>query len=160
MLNSFSHVRLFATLWAVVRQTSLSMGFSRQDYWSGLPYSLPWDLPDPGIKIVSSATPSMQVGSLPLSHQGNLYIQWNSSKTETESQIQKTNQWLPLGASLVVQLVKNFPAMQENWVQCLTWEDLLEKKMAPHSSILAWRIPWTEKSGGLQSMGSQRVGHN
>ena len=59
----------------------------------------------------------------------------------------------------MAQLVKNFPAMQENWVQSLSWEDLLEKKMAPHSSILAWRIPWTEKSGGLQSTGSQRVGH-
>ena len=57
-------------------------------------------------------------------------------------------------------MVKNLPAMQETQVQSLGWEDSLEKGMAIHSSILAWRIPWTEEPGGLQSMGSQRVGHN
>ena len=57
-------------------------------------------------------------------------------------------------------MVKNLPAMQETQVQSLGWEDSLEKGMATHSSILAWRIPWTEEPGGLQSMGSQRVGHN
>ena len=56
------------------------------------------------------------------------------------------------------QTVKNPPAMQETWVQSLGREDLLEKEMATHSSILAWRIPWMEEPGGLQSMGSQRVG--
>ena len=60
-----------------------------------------------------------------------------------------------------VQMVKNLPAMQETWVRSLGQEDPLEKKgMATHSSILAWRIPWIEESGGLQSMGSQRIGHN
>jgi len=58
-------------------------------------------------------------------------------------------------ASLVAQTVKNLPAMKETWVQSLGWEDPLEKGMAAHSSVLAWRIPWTEKPGGLQSMGSQ-----
>ena len=53
--------------------------------------------------------------------------------------------------------VKNPPTVQEMWVQSLGWEDLLEKGMATHSSILAWRIPWTEEPGGLQSMGSQRI---
>ena len=62
-------------------------------------------------------------------------------------------------ASLVAQLVKNLPAVQETQVQSLGWEDPLEKGMATHSSILAWRIPWTEKPSGPQSMGSQRVGH-
>ena len=57
--------------------------------------------------------------------------------------------------SLVAQLVKNLLAMQETWVQFLGWEDSLEKETATHSSILAWRIPWTEEPGGLQSMGSQ-----
>ena len=61
---------------------------------------------------------------------------------------------------LVAQTVKNPPAMQETWVLCLVWEDLLEKEMGIHSSILAWRIPWTEKPGGLQSMGSKRIGHD
>ena len=64
------------------------------------------------------------------------------------------------GASLVVQMVKNLPAVWEDQVRSLGWEDSLEKKMATHSSIFAWRIPWTEEPGGLQSMGSQRVGHN
>ena len=50
--------------------------------------------------------------------------------------------------------------MRETWVRSLGWEDPLEKGMVTHSSILAWRIPWTEKSGGLQTMGLQRVGHN
>ena len=54
-------------------------------------------------------------------------------------------------ASLVDQLVKNLPAMLETWVQSLGWEDPLEKGMATHSGILAWRIPWTEELGGLQS---------
>ena len=61
------------------------------------------------------------------------------------------------GASLVAQMVKNLPAMQETQVLSLGWEDPLEKGMATHSSILAWRIPWTEEPGGLQFMGLQRV---
>ena len=63
-------------------------------------------------------------------------------------------------ASLVAQRVKNLPAMWETWVQSLGWEDPLEEGVATHSSILAWRIPWTEEPGGLQSMGSHRVGHD
>ena len=55
----------------------------------------------------------------------------------------------------MAQTVKNLPAMKETWVQSLGWEDPLEKGMATHSSVLAWRIPWTEKPGGLQSVGSQ-----
>ena len=56
--------------------------------------------------------------------------------------------------------LKCLPAMWETWVRFLGREDPLEKEMAAHSSILAWRIPWTEEPGGLQSTGSQRVGHN
>ena len=63
-------------------------------------------------------------------------------------------------ASLVAQTVKNLPAMQETWVQSLGQEDPLEEEMATHSSILAWKIPWTEEPGRLQSEGSQRVGHD
>ena len=62
-------------------------------------------------------------------------------------------------ASLVAQMVKNLPAM-ETQVGSLSREDPLEKGMAAHSSILAWRIPWTEELGGLQSMGSHRVGYD
>ena len=60
-------------------------------------------------------------------------------------------------------VVKNLLAMQkmqETWARSLGWEDTLEEGMATHSSIFAWRIPWTEKLGGLQSMGSPRVGHD
>ena len=60
----------------------------------------------------------------------------------------------------MAQRVKRLPAIQETWVQSLDQEDPLEKEMATHSSTLAWKIPWTEKPGRLQSMGSQRVGHN
>ena len=64
------------------------------------------------------------------------------------------------GTSLVAQIVKNLPAMQESWVRSLGQESPQKKGMAIHSSIPAWRIPWTEEPGGLQTMGSQRVGHN
>ena len=60
----------------------------------------------------------------------------------------------------MAQRLKHLPAMRETWVRSLGQEDPLEKEMATHSSILAWRIPWTEEHGGLQSTGSQRVGHN
>ena len=63
-------------------------------------------------------------------------------------------------ASLVAQRLKHLPAMWETQVRSLGQEDPLEKEMATHSSILAWRIPWTEEPGRLQSTGSQRVGHN
>ena len=63
-------------------------------------------------------------------------------------------------ASLVAQSVKNLPAIWETQVQSMGWEDPLEKEMANHSSTLAWKILWTEESGGLQSMGSQRVGQD
>ena len=62
--------------------------------------------------------------------------------------------------SLVAQTVKRLPTMPETRVRTLGREDLLEKEMATHSSILAWRIPWTEEPAGLQSMGLQRVGHD
>ena len=64
-----------------------------------------------------------------------------------------------IGASLVAQ-VKHLPTMQESGVRSLGWEDPLEKEMATHSSILAWKIPWMEEHGRLQSMGLQRVGHD
>ena len=83
--------------------------------------------------------------------------------TASHSQGRKRYHYYRQRASLVAQLLKNLPALQETWVRSL-WslgqEDPLEKEMATHSSTLAWKIPWTEKPGGLQSMGSQRAGHN
>ena len=66
-------------------------------------------------------------------------------------------------ASQVAQWVKNLPAMQETqdmWIQSLGWEDPLEEEMVTHSNILAWKTPWTEEPGGLQSIRLQRVGHD
>ena len=66
----------------------------------------------------------------------------------------------PMLTSLVAQTVKHLSKMLETWVRSLGWEDLLEKEMAIHSSTIAWKTSWTEKLGRLQSMGSQRVGHD
>ena len=60
----------------------------------------------------------------------------------------------------MAQMVKSLPTMLDTWVQSLDWDDLLKKEIATHSSILAWKIPWTQEPGGLQSMGSQRVRHD
>ena len=68
--------------------------------------------------------------------------------------------YIHMWASLMAQMVKNLPAMQETWVLPLGWEDHVKKGMTTYSSILAWRFPWTEEPDGVQSMGSQRVGHN
>ena len=103
---------------------------------------------------------------LPQSHQDAKCRLWappHFSRLDSESQADQTKnlcfQMFPQ-PSLVAQRVKCLPAMQETRVQSLGWEDPLEKEMAPHSSTLAWKIPWTEEPGGLQSMGSQRVGQH
>ena len=96
-----SYILLFATQWTAAHHAPLSMGFSRQEYWSGVPLGLPYN-----------------------------------------------------------QTVKNLLVVQATWVQSLGQEDPLEEGMATHSSILAWKIPRTEERGGLQSMGTQGVGHN
>ena len=82
------------------------------------------------------------------------------SENKTKGQMLYDFTHMGIRASLVAQTVKNPPAMQKTWVRPLSWEDPLEKGTATHSSILAWRIPWTEEPGRLQSMGSQRVRHD
>ena len=66
----------------------------------------------------------------------------------------------PIMGFVVAQWKRTCLPMQETWVRSLGWEDPLEKEMATHSSVLAWEIPWTEEPGGLQTRGSQRVGHD
>ena len=66
----------------------------------------------------------------------------------------------PIMTSLVAQMVKRLPTMRETWAQSLGWKDLLEKEMATHFRILAWKIPWMEEPGRLHFMGLQRVGHD
>ena len=112
-MKSLSRVRLVATLWTAAHQAPPSMGFSRQEYWSGCRCLL------------------------------------------QETTVNRNKMVFPGGT-----VVKNPPAKQEMCVLSLGQEDPLEKEMATHSSILAWEIPWTEESGGLHSMGSQRVGHS
>ena len=68
------------------------------------------------------------------------------------SELKNANIFICWWASLVAQRLKHLPAMRETWVQSLDWEDPLEKEMATYSSILAWKIPWTEEPGGLHSM--------
>ena len=82
-------------------------------------------------------------------------LTWGSCSSTT---LKDHNHWNP--SHIVAQMVKNPPAMQETCVQSLGWEDPLEKGTANYSSILAWRIPWTEEPSRLQSMGLPRVGHN
>ena len=80
VLSRFSRVQLFVTLWTVAHQAPLSMGFSRQGYWSGLPFPSPGDLPDPGIESTSPATPALQVDSLLLSHWMNPFLWQRETK--------------------------------------------------------------------------------
>ena len=83
MLSHFSHVWLFVTLWTVAWHAPLSMGFSKQKYWSGLSCPSPGNLPDPGIECASPATPALQADSLPLSHRGSPASMVHDYRTET-----------------------------------------------------------------------------
>ena len=154
------------------------MRFSRQEYWSGLPCHPPGDLPDPGIEPVSPESPAWLADSLPLSHWGsplrtcsdeqfiapdnnilNLIVLSNSvlkyllTQGQTSVSLLWGSLWYLRG--FPCSSVKNLSAMQETWVRFLGWEDPLDKEIATHSGILAWRIPWTEEPDRLQSMGSQ-----
>ena len=117
----------------VAYQVPLSVGFSRQEYWSGLSFPSPGDLPDPGMEPESSA---LAGGFFTTEPPGKPYII-----------LSYTYLW----PSLVAQMVKNLRAMRGTRVQSLGWKDPLEEDMATHSSILAWRIPWTEDPGVLYS---------
>ena len=86
MLSRFSCVQLFATQWIITHQASLSMGFSRQEYWSGLPCLPPGNLSNPGIKPMSPADPVLQADSLPLSHQGSPKGPWLGIKFQQSLQ--------------------------------------------------------------------------
>ena len=90
--------------------------------------------------------------------QDNVLVQNEQTKSRSRCSLQSLvcEYW----ASLVAQMAKNLPVMQETQAQSLGWEHPMEKGMATHTSILAWRFPWTEEPSGLQSMGLQRVGHN
>ena len=87
-----------------------------------------------------------------------MYLNQNKFKAKFLKKYLSTNH--SITASLVAQMVKNLPAMRKTWVRSLGWEDPVEEGMVTHSSVLAWRFPWTEEPGGLQSTGLQGAGHN
>ena len=142
----FYSTKSFVIPWTVACQVPLSMGFSRQEYWSGLPFAPPGELPNPGIEPRS---PTLLADALPteICEKSHIFSDKVFGKLG-----------FPGGAS------GKEPARQcrrqRDSVQSLGREDPLEDGMATHSSILAWRIPGIEEPGGLQSMGSQRVGHD
>ena len=123
-------------------------------------YLQPWVTVEHLIPSLSSSfdlfdCTAQHTGSLTRSQGSNMHpLQWKCGVLTAGPP------WKPLISSLVAQRVKRLPTMQETRFQSLGREDPLEKEMAPHSSILAWKIPWTEESGRLQSMGSQRVRHD
>ena len=142
-VKSLSHVHFLATTWTAVYQAPPSMGFSRQEYWSGLPLPSPIHVP----RGQQTLTPWRQ--KLLCSGHFQTSPTYSSSANSSVSFI---IQGLP-----DAQMVKTLPAMQETRAQSLGQEDNLEKGTAIHTSILTWRIPWTEETSRLQSMGWQRV---
>ena len=158
LLSRFSRVRLPVTPWTAAYKAPPSMGFSRQEYWSGLP------LPSPCMEYIYTERLFVVDMKLKFDWVSFIFIcqiwQFNlgSSVNLSKSLLLFESQFPSIGASLVVQMVKNLPAMWETWVQSLGREDPLENGMATHTSILAWRIPWIEEPGKLQSMGSKIVG--
>ena len=113
-------------------QASLSVGFSRREYWSGLPCPPPGDLPDPGIESASSMSSALAGGLITLMPPGSVCTRVPACNSGGGRGNPLQYSW----ASLLAQTVKRPPAMQETWVQSLFWEDPLEEGMATHSSIL------------------------
>ena len=201
--------------WTADLQAHLSMGFSRQEHWSGLPFPPPGDLRTQGSNLCLPASPALQADSLPTEPPQSphiceffscllivnsyfhttviggkrqdtisiffnalwlelslrkfymdlrrmcilLHLSWPHTSINTSLLSGWSIHWCKWSfkVPLVAQMVKNMPEMHETQVRSLGREDPLEKEMATHSSNLAWRIPWTEEPGGLQSMGLQRV---
>ena len=186
-VKSLNRVRLLGTPWTAAHQAPPSMGFSRQEYWSGVPLlpaaakSLqscltlcdPIDCSPPGVPVSGilqarilewvaisfSNTWKWKVKVKSLSRVWPSATPWTAAYRLLHPCFLVPNKRVDIRI-LVVQMVKNPPAMGETQVQSLDWKDPLEKGMTTHSRILAWRIPWTEEPGGLQSMGLQGVGHD
>ena len=125
-------------------------GIPRQEYWSGLPFPSPGGLPSPGTERASLTSPALAGRFITMSATWEVTLTLSANFSYTLSSTIITT-------SLVAQTVKCLPTMLETWVQSLGWEDLLEKEMAIHFSILGWKIPWTEEPGRLQSIGSKQL---
>ena len=164
-VTSLSCVGLFATPWTVAYHASPPMGFSRQEYWSGLPFPSPGDLPDPGIE---PGSPAFQADAVTSEPPGNpqLYRKAAVSKAlfgeGNGTPLQYSCLENPMGGEAWWATVHGVAEGQTRLSDfSFTFHfHALEKEMATHSSVLAWRIPGTGEPGGLPSMGSHRVGHN
>ena len=160
-----NQVQHFVTPWAVAHQAHLFMRFSRQEYWSELPFPSSGDLPNPGIK---PGSPALQVDSLPpeppVFHSSctNLqsYPQYTGEGSGTPLQYSCLENPMDGGAGKAAVHV-----ITEGWTRLSDFTFTfpfyaLEKEMATHSSVLAWRIPGTGQTGGLLSLGSHGIRHN
>ena len=152
-------------------QAPPSLGFSRQEHWSGLPFPSPMHESEKWkwscfSRVRLFATPWTVAFQAPLSMGFSTQEYWSGEPLPSplshwgspNKAVSTQQKGFPSGS-----VVKNPPAMQElqeAWVWFLAQKDSLEEGMATHCSILAWRIPWTEEPGGLQSIGWQRVGHD
>ena len=174
MLTHFSRVRLFATLWTVACQDPLSMGFSRQEYWSGLPFLPPGDLPNPGIQPSSPALIGRFFTTEPPGKPAHVYIcyyylhivctiipldlfsQHIMNLYDIGIYLKPCSFWVLMHIAIfeylevlryiiMAQTVKKSPAIWEIQARSLGWEYRLDKRMTTHSSILAWRNSWTEE---------------
>ena len=152
-VKSFSRVRLFATLWTVNYQAPPSMGFSRQEYLRGLLFPSPGDLPDPEIE---PGSPTLQADALIwATRELNKLKQLHDNLTRWgKKHLKKLNTLSWQKCSKVRSKWKL--SQYDKKISMM----ILEKAMATHSSVLAWRIPGTVEPGGLPSMGSHRVGHD
>ena len=142
---SCSLVSNSVTPWTVACQAPLSMGFSRQEYWSGLPFPSPRDLPDPGIESISPMSPALQVDPFPTEQRTLQYANSISLLVQATIYCHIINS----GCGPVVKNLLCSFRRHEIWVWSLGQEDPLEEDMATRFNILDWRFPWTEKTGGL-----------
>ena len=171
-MKSLSRVRLFATPWTVAHEVPPSMEFSRQEYWRVLPFASPGDLPNPGIELRS---PTLQADAFTIWPTREVIRRVREVKNKT-FELGWISVWIEIELKLEIVLFSHSDMTDCDPMDCsllglsghgisqariLGWVDIpSEKAMAPHSSILAWKIPWTEEPGRLQSMGSLRVGHD
>ena len=149
-IQLLSHVRHFATLWTIDHQTPLSMGFSRQEYWSGLPFPSPGDLPNPvmesGSPVLAGRFFTTEPSGIPLGEGNGTPLQYSCLGNPMDRGAWQVT---------VHGVVKSWTRLS-NFTFTFHFH-ALEKEMATHSSVLAWRIPGTGEPGGLPSMGSHRV---
>ena len=151
VLSCFNRVWLFATLWTAACQAPLSVGLFQQEHWSGFACP-PGESSHLGTQLTSLMSPAATGRFFTTSTDREAYSCMDSAKPSRKNFLLSCATRVFPGNSVV----KNLPAMQETWVRSLGWKDPLEEGRTTHSSILAWRIPWTVEPGGLQPMGSQK----